>query len=104
MTSSVFGENSEGIILQNKNWLYFSPNYPSNIENSTLYNKITDPAEKNNVVAQYPELVNSLYEQVATLRSSYNSATMSGTKKTIDYSKINLDPEKVERLKKEGYY
>jgi len=98
----ILSEYNGATILQNKKWLYFLPSESSGIEQSILYQKTTDPFEKNNVSAKYPELTRTLYEQSSLLRSY--DAMLSKTKKLPDYNEIKLDPEKVKRLQKEGYF
>ncbi len=95
-------ECSEGILLQNKKWLYFLSNEVSEFNKSELYDRKNDPLEKNNVVGKNPELARSLYRQ-ADLFRSYGKIEYK--KEEIPISEqIKLDPEKIERLKKEGYF
>jgi arylsulfatase A-like enzyme len=96
----IFSEVGKGgIILQNKNWLYYLSNddSASTVKDSELYNKITDPQEKDNVATKYPELTQSLYKQAMILRS-YETKTI------FNFDEIKLDPEKIKRLQKEGYF
>ena len=86
-----------GAVWQNKNWLYFLSKESTNIKQSILYNKLTDPGEKNNVAKDYPELVELLYKKSNLLRS-YE------TENTVDFNQTDLSPEKIKRLQKEGYF
>ena len=98
----VFGESSEGFIIQNKDWLCFSP-IDSPVSKSILYNKKLDPKEQKNVATEYPEVTQSLYNQIELLRSY--ELLLLGIKPTTVYSTpVNLEPEKIEKLKKEGYF
>ncbi len=94
------GENDDGYIIQNKKWLFFLP-MRSGINQSILHDKIADPLEQNNVAAQYPELVKSFYQQTHLLQS-YDHALHSTEKPATESSEIN--PEKLERLKREKYF
>jgi len=99
----VLSENeSGGIILQNQNWLYFLSGEARGIEQSILYNKIIDPLEIVNVFAKYPELTQLLYKQASLVRS-YSDIFLE-IRKTYDFNQLKLDPEKVKRLQKEGYF
>ncbi|MFA5025750.1 MAG: sulfatase-like hydrolase/transferase [Candidatus Shapirobacteria bacterium] len=100
----IYGEDFGGAtVLQNKKWLYFLPTYLLGINSSELYNKIEDPSEKNNVYLKYPTLTRFLFNQ-ASLFQSYD-LTLKNTGETMpDYGGTKIDPKKVERLKKEGYF
>lgn len=99
----ILSENNEGKILQNKNWLFFLPATASGAAESVLYDKVLDPAEKNNVASNYPELTRSLYEQ-AILLSSYDINTHGKNFNVPDIDRIKLDPEKIKQLQKQGYF
>lgn len=94
----VFSESRQGLILQNKDWLYFLPNLK--VQEPILYNKKNDPTEKKNTIFRFPELANYLYNQANILRS-YKNQTTTDSVYTIPN---NLKPEKIEKLKKEGYF
>jgi arylsulfatase A-like enzyme len=98
----IFSENLEGLLLLNQNWLFYLPNVATSLKQSFLYNKITDPEEKINVVKKYPELAELLYEQVNILRSYDES--LQKREAPLDFNILKIDPEKLERLKKEGYF
>ncbi len=101
-TTFSLSQSIEGTLLQNKNWLYFLPNSAKDMNESELYNKTIDPLEKVNVTGQNQDLVKTLFKK-ADLFRSYGG---------IDYEKeeiplpnrMKLDPDKIERLKKEGYF
>ena len=94
-----------GIIWQNKNWLYYLPNGAVNptVEESVLYDKISDPQEKINVAAKYPELTLSLFKQAVLVRS-YKADSGQDPKQDIITNGIRLSPEKLKKLQKEGYF
>jgi arylsulfatase A-like enzyme len=98
----IYSENLEGLVLINQNWLFYLPNVATSSNQSFLYNKITDPDEKINVAKRYPELTKLLYEQVNILRSYDES--LQKREAPIDFNILKIDPEKLERLKKEGYF
>ena len=91
-------DTQEGIILQNKQWLYYLPGGDSKVERSILYNKTVDPKEKNNVAKEYPQLTESLFKQADVLRF-YRTI-----KDTPEPEIIKLSPEKIKRMQKEGYF
>ena len=98
----VFSESNGGFIIQNKDWLYFSP-IDSPVSKPILYNKKLDLKEQKNVANEYPEVTQSLYNQVKLLRSY--ELLLEGIKPAVIYSTpVNLEPEKIEKLKKEGYF
>ncbi|HWS48686.1 MAG TPA: sulfatase-like hydrolase/transferase [Candidatus Methanoperedens sp.] len=99
-----YGEDfGAGTVLQNNRWLYFLPPNPKGIDSSELYNKIFDPLEKNNVYLKYPIMTQLLFNK-ATLFQSYDT-TLKNTGETIpSYGGTKLTPEKIIRLKKEGYF
>ncbi len=88
-----------GIILQNQDWFFFSKE--DSVGKSILYNKKTDPTEQHNVVKQYPELAQSLYNRAALIKSYAMPAL---APQEIQNNRLNLSPEKLERLQKEGYF
>lgn len=99
----VLGYSSEGKILQNKNWLYYLPNNDTKIENSILYDKTNDPTESTNVASKYPVLISELHEKLLLI-NSYENITRTSKNVKDNTNFINLDPEKVKRLQKEGYF
>jgi arylsulfatase A-like enzyme len=98
----VFSESHMGITYQNKNWLYFLPNRYTDFRSSVLHDKNSDPDEKINIAKKYPELTKSLYEQVSILLSYEES--LQKKEASLDLNILKIDPEKLERLKKEGYF
>lgn len=98
----VFSISPTGLTLQNKYWLYYLPSNSTNVNQSILYNKTTDPNEKTNVSSKYPELTSSLYKQAHILFSYEKS--LSNTDPLPNFDLLKIDPEKLERLKKEGYF
>jgi len=100
----VLSQNLTGeIILQNKDWLYYLPVAVQTASQSGLYNKTLDPQEKLNVAEKYPELTQSLFDQARLLRS-YDEM-LAAEVKNPDYLKgLKLSPEKIERMKTEGYF
>jgi len=100
----VFSQSNAGeIILQNRDWLYYLPVAVQTASQSGLYNKILDPQEKLNVAEKYPELTQSLFDQARLLRS-YDEM-LAAEVKNPDYLKgLKLSPEKIERMKTEGYF
>lgn len=102
-TRFVFSESSYGeIVIQDKQWLYSQSKFASVNQNITLYNKSSDPEEKNNIANQYPELVQSLSIQANILRS-YDKI-FSEEKTTPNPNAVKISPLKLIRLKKEGYF
>lgn len=97
-----FGQCAEGILFQNKNWLYFLPYGSLSINQSVLFNKIDDPNEVTNVAKKYPELTRFFYNK-STLMLSYDKL-LSNNEKNISSDYIKIDPIKLERLKREGYW
>jgi arylsulfatase A-like enzyme len=95
-------DRNGGIILQNKNWLYFLPGDATDEKQSILHEKKTDPNEEKNVADKYPELTSSLYKQASIFRS-YNKIS-DDVEKIPDPDAIQLDPKKIKRLQKEGYF
>jgi hypothetical protein len=93
----------EGVVWQNQDWLFYLPNETSSIEQLKLYNKLTDPGEKNNVAKDYPELTQLLYNKTTVLRS-YNRMVDQETNKLPNLNEQKLDPRKIKRLQKEGYF
>jgi arylsulfatase A-like enzyme len=98
----IWSEDESGLILQNRNWLYYLPKNASDIQQSILYNKINDPLEKDNVATISSDLTEWAFRQTSLL-DSYNTI-YTQTKPVPDYDKLQLDPEKVKRLQKEGYF
>lgn len=98
----VFSSSASGTTLQNNKWLYYLPSNFSSIEQSVLYDKTSDPSERNNVIQKYPELTSSLYKQVNLLFSYEKS--LSNTDPLPNFDFLKIDPKKLERLKKEGYF
>ena len=98
-----YSENYGGIILQNKEWLYYLPSHISDISGSELYDRTIDPLEKTNVYLRHPELTRLLFNKASLFKSYDNTLENIGITNP-DYSSVKLDPEKVERLKKEGYF
>ncbi len=89
------------IILQNKKWLYFLPAEAKYIEQSMLFNKENDKDENTNVSMQNTELVKMLYKRADLLRS-YSGINYKI--ETIPTNEIKIDPEKIKRIQKEGYF
>lgn len=75
----VVGESGEGVILQNRNWLYFLPDEAPGIDGSILHNKIDDPTESYNVATKYPELTRYLYGQARLLHPYGKTISSRGT-------------------------
>ena len=94
---------NKGIILQNRRWLYFLPGDAISNNNSELYDKINDPLEKNNVAFKYKELTYSLFKE-AMLYRSYDKVLENKGLFIPMYEKIRMDPVKMEKLRKEGYF
>ncbi len=90
------------VILENHDWLYFLPKDEQGVVKPTFYDRIKDPAEKENVIDKYPEMVNSLYKQASLLRS-YNVFYENKPIVKPDVIK-NIDKVKLDRLRKEGYF
>lgn len=91
-----------GVLLQNRDWLYFLPEEALGIEDSKLYQKSVDPQENNNVANKFPLLTQTLYNRAAVLRSY--ETIISNAQPLQDVNTIKIDPKKIERMKKEGYF
>lgn len=99
----VFGETNEGLVLQNEDWLYFSPFISESVNKTLLYNKKLDPNEEKNVVNDYPELAGYLFSQTSTMNS--HKKEVSNRKSQSIYSlPNNISPEKIKQLQKQGYF
>lgn len=95
----IYSESTEGLILLNDEWFYFLPKNATHINQSILYNKKLDPQEKNNCINQYPDFTQMLYQKLRTLQS-YDRFFMRLPTPSIS----NIDSDKIDRLKKEGYF
>ncbi len=92
-----------GIILQNRNWLYFLPVTAQGIQQSELYDKNSDPKELKNVTKEFPTQTQILYEQ-ATLLRSYDSSISAQTRNLPGPVKIKIDPAKLKQMQIQGYF
>lgn len=100
----VASQINSGFILQNRQWLYYLPSNASEVEGSTLYNKIDDSQERNNVITSNLDLANKLFSQADLLRSYLPIVQQKTNELQPIQIKNQLDPEKIERIKKEGYF
>lgn len=100
----IFSENpNKEIILQNKDWLYYLPDKAVSIQDSVLYHKVTDPKETLNVAEKYPELTKKLYDQSNSISASFKKISDQNVK--VDTAAtLKLSPQKIEKIKKEGYF
>lgn len=97
--SFMIGENYEmGTILQNRDWLYYLPIDATGSAGSILFNKRADPQETINVADKNPLLVQKLFNQVRIYNSYEPFAN------PLPFPTPNISPEKLQRLRTEGYF
>lgn len=98
----VLSDDQTGLILQTQNWLYILPYGADTIGQSILYDKKTDPLEKTNVATKYPDITRQQFIRASTYRSY--DALLQNITPPPDINQIHIDPEKLKRMQKEGYF
>lgn len=99
----VFSHNVDGLVIQNQKWLYFLKYDANTSDESILYDKQNDPEEKVNVAKDNPELLKLFYSKAIIYRS-YGNNSLKPTIQSYVLDTLNIDSQKLERLRKEGYF
>lgn len=99
----IYSHSVDGLVIQNKKWLYFLRYGSNNISDSVLFDKQNDSEEKINVANKYPEVTKALFTKILIYRS-YGDDPKNSVINSEILNILNIDNKKLQRLRKEGYF
>lgn len=92
-----------GQVIVNSKWLYFKSDEATSSDKGVLYDKVNDPQELTNVVEFFPEVAEQLFQKIMLL-VSYDQLIQNIPRTPDQENFTKISPEKILRMRTEGYF